>query len=296
FDLATPGALWTSEGQGYRKTAIAAGERVLPIDFDNDGDLDLYVSGARGDHLLRNNLDGTWTDVTASALPAAIASRAAAAADFDPDGDPDLVLAWSGGGLLLLDNLRGGRFGEKAAGLPKAGSFLSVAAGDLNADGRPDLVWTTESAAWIALNRGDGTFLPATEIPAGGTPLLFDFDNDGHLDLLLAGSKGSTLLRNDGTGSFSKVEADLPPARDAEAVDVDGDGDLDLVLVTTAGTVAIFENRGGNANGWLDVALEGLPTGSAKVNRSGYGSEVEIKAGTLYEYRAVTRPVTRPRL
>src|SRR5262245_22364806 len=92
FDLATPGLLWTAGKDGYRKTAIAAGEKVLPIDFDNDGDLDLYVSGPRGDHLLRNNLDGTWTDVTASALPGPIASRAAASADFDRDGDPDLVL------------------------------------------------------------------------------------------------------------------------------------------------------------------------------------------------------------
>ncbi|HEV8118267.1 MAG TPA: VCBS repeat-containing protein, partial [Thermoanaerobaculia bacterium] len=194
--------------------------------------------------------------------------------------------------MILLDNLRGGRFAEKAAGLPKSGAFLAAAAGDVNADGRPDLVWTTESEAWVALNRGDGTFLPAAEIPFGGSPLLFDFDNDGHLDLFLAGAKGSALFRNNGTGTFSRVEADFPAARDAEAVDWDGDGDLDLVLVTAAGGAALFENRGGNANGWLDVALEGLPTGSAKVNRSGYGSEVEIKAGTLYAYRTVARPVT----
>jgi len=293
FDLATPGALWTAGGNGYRKTAIAAGERVLPIDFDNDGDLDLYVSAPGGDRLLRNNLDGTWTDVTSRALPAGTASRSAAAADFDRDGDPDLVVVSSGGGLRLLDNLRGGRFAEKAAGLPAGGSFLAVAAGDLNADGRPDLVWTSDAKTWVALNRGDGTFLPATEIGAGGIPLLFDFDNDGHLDLFLAGAKASALFRNDGAGSFSRVETALPPAKDAEAVDVDGDGDLDLVLVTAGGAAAVYENQGGNANGWLDVALEGLPAGSAKVNRSGYGSEVEVKAGTLYAWRTVSRPVTR---
>ena len=48
--------------------------------------------------------------------------------------------------------------------------------------------------------------------------------------------------------------------------------------MTAAGGAALFENQGGNANGWIDVALEGLPTGSAKVNRLGYGSEVEVKA------------------
>jgi hypothetical protein len=42
----------------------------------------------------------------------------------------------------------------------------------------------------------------------------------------------------------------------------------------------------------MDVALEGLPTGSAKVNRAGYGSEIEVKAQELYVYRVANRPVT----
>ncbi len=293
LDLVTPGALWVPGKEGYRKTAIAAGERVVPLDYDSDGDLDLYVSGGtKGDRLLRNNLDGTWTDVTSSALPPGVASRWAAVADFDRDGDPDLVLASAGGGLMLLDNLRGGRLAEKPAGLPRSGNFIAVAAGDLNADGRPDLVWTTASRAWVALNRGDGTFQSAVEMPAGGTPLLFDFDNDGNLDLFLAGANGSALFRNDGAGGFTRVEGAFPAAVDAEAVDFDGDGDLDLALVTPAGAVTLLENRGGNANGWVDVALEGLPTGSAKVNRFGYGSEVEVKSGDLYALATVSRPVT----
>ncbi len=292
LDLVTPGRLWVRGKEGWRKTEIASGDRVLPLDYDSDGDLDLYVSSRSGDRLLRNNLDGTWTDVTAPALPAGVASRWAAAADFDRDGDPDLVLASSGGGLLLLDNLRGGRIAEKPAGLPRTGGFLSVTAGDLNADGRPDLVWTTESRAFVALNRGDGAFLPAMELAAGGTPLLFDYDNDGHLDLFLAGLTGSALFRNDGAGAVARVEWTFPAALDAEAVDFGGDGDLDLVLVTAGGGAALLENQGGNANGWLDVALEGLPTGSAKVNRFGYGSEVEIKSGQLYAMRTVSRPIT----
>jgi tetratricopeptide (TPR) repeat protein len=294
LDFVTPGGLWTADKEGFRKIALPAGERVVPIDYDSDGDLDLYVSSGSGDRLMRNNLDGTWTDVTNVALPRGTSSRWAVAADFDRDGDIDLVLAKTDGGLALLDNLRGGKFSEREAGLPKTGRFLAVAAGDLNGDGRPDLVWTTESAAFVALNRGDGTFLPATEIAGsgGGMPLLFDFDNDGTLDLFLAATGRSGLWRNDGSGVFSRTADSFPGAVDAEAVDVDGDGDLDLILVTPEGKPIVFENQGGNANGWIDVALEGLATGSAKVNRFGYGSEIEVKAAQLYAWRVASRPVT----
>ncbi len=296
LDLVTPGALWVREGEGYRKVAIAAGDRVVPFDVDNDGDLDLYVSSKTGDRLLRNNLDGTWTDITAAAgLAPGTASLLAVAADFDRDGDVDLLLARPEGGFVLYDNLRGGRLAPREAGLPKAGVVRAAAAGDLDGDGRLDLVWVTADGAFAALNRRDGTFLAGKPVgPATGL-LLFDYDNDGFLDLFLADAgHASALYRNDGSGNFSPASVGaLPPARDAEAVDFDGDGDLDLALVSPAGGVLLYENRGGNANGWIDVALEGLPTGSAKVNRLGFGSELEARAEALYVYRVAARPVTR---
>jgi tetratricopeptide (TPR) repeat protein len=292
LDVVTPGVLFLAEGAGFRKAPLPSGERVLPIDSDSDGDVDLYVSSPSGDRLLRNNLDGTWTDVTAAALPERTASRGAAIADFDRDGDPDLVLARAGGGLELLDNRRGGRLAERPAGLPASGAVEGVCAGDLNGDGRPDLVWAGGGSASVALNRGDATFSPGSTLPSSGVPLLFDFDNDGALDLLLVAPQGSALYRNDGTGAFARADQNLPGAIAAEAVDADGDGDLDLVFVTAGGAAVLYDNEGGNANGWMDVALEGLPTGSAKVNRFGYGSEVEARAGQLYVFRTAQRAAT----
>jgi Flp pilus assembly protein TadD len=297
LDVVSPGALWVRGPSAWGRTALPPGDRVTALDFDADGDLDVYVSAKGGDRLVRNNLDGTWTDVTAPAgIPAGLASAFAVAGDFDRDGDVDLVVGRVGGGLLLLDNLRGGRFAEKQAGLPKAGAVRAAAAGDVSGDGRLDLVWTTDAGAFLAVNRGDGTFLPPTALaaPGGGAPLLFDFDNDGFLDLFVANRNGaSVLLRGDGAGGFAPVAgAPLPPALMAVALDFDRDGDLDLALLTPAGGIALLENRGGNANGWIDVALEGLPTGSAKVNRFGFGSEIEVKAQELYAYRVASSAVT----
>ncbi len=296
LDFVTPGAVWAPGSGAFRRIAVAGGDRVVPFDFDSDGDLDLYVSSPAGDHLLRNNLDGTWTDATAaSGVPAGTASRAALAVDLDRDGDPDLVLIGADGGITVLDNLRGGRMQLRDAQLPRAGTFRSLAAGDLNADGRVDLVLSGDGGAVVCLNRGDGTFASPQPLGASGTPLLFDYDNDGFLDLFLARSDGpSTLWRGDGAGRLTRAAGGaFPPAVQAESVDYDGDGDLDLVLVTPSGGAEVFENRGGNANAWIDVALEGLPTGSAKVNRLGFGSEVEARAQDLYVYRVVSRPVTR---
>ena len=157
LDLVTPGVLWIASAQGYTRTPLPAGERVAVLDFDSDGDLDVYVSSKSGDRLSRNNLDGTWTDVTAaSGMPPGLVSRMAVAGDFDRDGDVDLLAVKSDGGLTLLDNLRGGRFAEKEAGLPKSGAIREVAAGDLNGgrtprprlDVRGDDIRGPESRGW----------------------------------------------------------------------------------------------------------------------------------------------------
>ncbi|HEX9944090.1 MAG TPA: CRTAC1 family protein, partial [Thermoanaerobaculia bacterium] len=281
--------------------AKAAGEAAAALDFDIEGDLDLALAGD-GIGLFRNALQGPLEDVGGKALPQPVLAgvKDLAASDLDRDGDLDLALAHARG-IAWLDNQRQGRFADRtaAAGLAPSGPVEAVVSADLDNDGLPDLAAAGQGLAlWHNLG---GRFAPwpLQGIPQGKrfTALLaFDADNDGRLDLAAAGPEGIAVLGQRGSIAAPKFEA-LPvegaPAKAAAlaAVDLDGDGDLDLVAAGEAGLHRL-DNAGGNANHWLDVRLRALTQGSGKNNLQGLGSVVEVRAGSAYQLREVTGPVT----
>ncbi|MFI5181935.1 MAG: FG-GAP-like repeat-containing protein [Thermoanaerobaculia bacterium] len=265
------------------------------FDYDLDGDLDVYLSGGgKPDRLLRNNLDGTWTDVTGATGDPDFQSKKAIPGDFDRDGDVDLLVIDKNGDLAIRSNLRQGRFQTIPLGVS---DVLDVATEDLNSDGALDIVAATSHGLVLLLNKGDGTFVrdaggdlvQATEGTGFWSIALGDLDNDGLVDIVATGPKGLVLFRATGPGTFAPWQGALKAPVAADRVlplDVDHDGDLDLVF-THAGVTSVLLNDGGNANGWLVVVVEGLPVGSGKVNRAGIGSVVEVKAGNLYAARTV---------
>ncbi len=303
--------------------------RLLPIDTDHDGDLDLLSNYTveRGKpvprraqsppRMYRNNGDSTFTDVSEQTFQQDTVGRgpiprdasvgtAALAADFDDDGDIDIFTTHGGTGCTLWDNLRQGRLRARTdeTGIAQDAHYSAAAAGDYDNDGNVDIFLTTETAYHLYRNRGDASFVPERrggflyppEAGARATDVQnIDYDNDGFVDIWMLGEQGMSLLRNDGTGRFTEARNSLPPdiAGIAGAVgDVDNDGALDLFFIDGPGQLRVLQNRGGNQNNWIQVKLEGITAGNNKINRDGLGSKLEVKVGDLYQVQYVSQQVS----
>jgi len=283
------------------------------VDVDHDGDLDVVLVGGGQRTVYRNNLDGTFTDVTASYGLTGGAASDIAFADFDGDGRIDLLVTGAAGNTLL-HNGGAQRFTDATAtsGLPSTGGGV-VALGDYNNDGFFDLFIANSNGgdATLWLNNGNGTFrrdarsaaaLGVLASVAGATATFVDYDNDGWLDLLVAGTgkggQGVFLFRNDGTGRFIDRSSLLPAsirnlsATGAIITDVDDDGDEDLLISDATGLPHLARNDGGNTNLAVNVELKALRTGSGKNNDFGVGSKLELRAGDIYQSRVATGRVT----
>jgi tetratricopeptide (TPR) repeat protein len=318
-----PDVLLRNEGGGRLRNATAEagigasgpGRAALFVDVDHDGDLDLVLAGAGPARLYRNNMDGTFQEVAAPmGLAAAAEGTGVAFADWDDDDAIDLVVSRLDGPPSLFLNRRESRFEDVAApmGLTGAGPATAVAAGDYDNDGFVDLflagvrpedrrLWrNVDGAAFEVDGRPTALYRALADLAISDARFL-DYDNDGWLDLIVAGepdeagARGLRLFRNAGPGEWVDVSSNLPHLDAASRIatlDFTGDGDLDLVVTLPDGSVRLLLNEGGNVNRSLGLRLVGLATGSGKNNHFGVGAKVEVRAGPLYQVRYVTDPLT----
>ena len=288
-----------------------AARKALFVDLDHDGDLDLLLVGDAARTVYRNNLDGTFTEATAAFGLGGGGVRDAVFADFDGDGRVDVFFTSDRGSNSLMHNGGAQRFSDAtaASGLTTTGGSGPAAVGDYDNDGFLDVfvatVNGTEPGLWR--NNGNGTFTPdrrssgalqSLRTTPAITTAFVDHDNDGWLDLLVAGGSRIHLLRNDGTGRMIDGSVIVPEAARVAgaqaliATEVDDDGDEDVVLIDGRGGPRLLRNDLGNSNLALNVELKGLRTGSGKNNTFGIGARVEVRAGAIYQTRVVTGRVT----
>jgi hypothetical protein len=268
--------LRAEQGEKFKINLYDHGCGVAVADFDGDGFDDIYFLNQLGPNkLFRNRGDGTFEDVTERA-GVGLGDRVCVAAvwgDYDNDGLPDLYVTSTRGGNELFKNLGGGKFKNvtKEAGLTCIAHSQTAVFFDFDNDGHLDLL-VTNTAKWTAndynkvqhyfpgpasfwelakskpeenilyRNNGDGTFTDVTAKSClGGTGwsgdvAVFDYNDDGYLDLLVTNMFGaSQLFRNNGDGTFTNVTHEVLGrvswgAIGAKAFDFNNDGRLDLFI------------------------------------------------------------------
>ena len=232
---------------GARLTASSEG--AAWADYDNDGDLDLFVAN-RGDEvnfLFRNNGDGSFVRVMDSALVADKGNSTASCwSDIDRDGDLDVFVARRDKqNNLLFSNNGNGTFRKITEGaiVNDGGDSRTCGWADADLDGDQDLfVGNAHEPSFYYRNDGNWRF---TRLASGpfvtnrgytyGTSWA-DYDNDGDFDLFVAHVLQPNLLyTNDGKGTFQSaagvtLSPDIGASKGNAWGDYDNDGDLDLIV------------------------------------------------------------------
>jgi enediyne biosynthesis protein E4 len=218
----------------------AGGAAVAVADYDGDGFDDVFITDSdngRRCHLLHNNGDLTFTDVTEEAGVGAgndahsIVSDAVWF-DYDNDGRPDLLVARFGT-PILYHNEGNGKFRDVTAGsgLEKFANTIAVIAFDYDNDGKLDLLF--------------GNYFKAVDLTDLKDPHVLPTDLDS-----AANGGGVTLWHNVGGGKFVDVTEQAGLGRhtgwtlDVGHGDFNNDGWQDIYLADDYGTDRLFLNRG----------------------------------------------------
>ncbi len=200
-------ATFTERTDAAKLTGETGGLNLLQADYNNDGHTDVLVlrggwmgvAGRFPMSLLRNNGDGTFTDVTRQAgLLNYGPTQTAVWLDHNNDGRLDLFVGYESGPsnthpCALYRNNGDGTFTNVAeqAGVNHVGFIKGVVSADYDNDGWPDLFLSGGGAKVLYHNNGNGTFTNVTEKAGISSPILsfgaffFDYDNDGWADLFV---------------------------------------------------------------------------------------------------------------
>jgi enediyne biosynthesis protein E4 len=265
-----------------------------PLDYEGDTN-----------RLFHNNCNGTFTDVTEKSGIGAFKGRTmgVSAADFDADGYPDIYVANDKTENFLFHNKRSGTFEEIAAEQGVAygqngenTSAMGPVFADIDGDGHVDL-WVTDSKynrmmrntaghGFEDIGPSSGISQANAQYASWGSGV-YDFDNDGWLDVLIFHGglvhmvpQEQSLFRGLGSGKFADVSRDAGPALDVKTVsrgacfaDYDNDGKIDAFVVNLGAPGTLLHNLTQSTNHWLTVKLKGK-----KSNRDGIGADLELVA------------------
>ena len=277
-----PDVLYHNNGDGtFADVSVAAGIDdpsgkglgVVALDYDGDGDQDLFVANDGTPNFLYQNLgDGTFENaalkkgVAYNGVGESEAGMGVDFGDYDNDGDFDLFVA--------------------------------------NFSYETNTLYRNEGVFFKDVTAAAGLADPSHRFLGFGTNFL-DYDNDGDLDLYVANGhvqdkialfqsgveymQEHQLFRNDGGGSYAEASSisgewflHKQISRGAAFGDYDGDGDVDVLVTNCGGEAKLVRNDGGNRENWLMVRTMGTHS-----NRDGIGARVRVVAEGLEQVRQV---------
>lgn len=275
-------------------------------DYDNDGDLDIYITlGRKNNVFYENNGDGTFSDATDKAGLGDDSREAnVASGDYDNDGDMDIYIAngiAANKPTVLYHNNGDGTFTDVAnkAGVNDNRSEHTVAFFDYDNDGDLDIYKVGGiSPSYLYRNNGDGTFTDVANkagvwLSNGERLTVADYDNDGYMDIfVMQWNKPRILYHNNGDGTFTDVAKEVGVNAQGKAggcafADYDNDGNLDLYVANIGGTDALYRNNS-NDNNWLHIKAIGI-----RSNKGGVGARVMVRAGELSMIREINPGCSR---
>jgi len=255
-----------SVAAGFRPDSAGFGLGATTLDYDRDGDTDLYVTNdSTPNHLWENQGDGTFVEVgfrrgvDLDANGKEQAGMGIACGDVNEDGIPDLFVTNFSGENNALYQSRASKSGR--------------------------------APRFSDRSHAVGVGGPSMQLLGWGTGMI-DVENDGDLDLFVlnghvypqADAPGTDtsyaqpdqLFLNDGDGGFVERRLANGPdlvSRGGAAADLDGDGDLDVIATQVDGAVQVLENTAGGG-AWIAFEIEAVGG-----NRSGIGARVDLVLG-----------------